>query len=189
MMAVSDERSNDLESTIACPKCGKTNSAQEFLCYGCGEFLSSTSPGDATRSLVSTGDLPGFSDDYYDENSRLYLRVRGANKAFELLPQNSPRALVVGRNRRDSALVADVDLSDYNGEQLGVSRHHLAIRYEGETHTVNVSDLGSVNGTFVNGQKLHKGEVRALCHGDQIRLGKLVLGATILHEFSGLEDL
>lgn len=178
---------NTNANTTACPECGKLNPAQEFICYACGQFLDSAPRSDETRALGGTRELAGFTADYFDERSKLYLRVRGANKAFELLPQKTARALVVGRNRRDSALVADVDLSEYNGEQLGVSRHHVAIRYDPAAHTILVSDLGSVNGTYINGQRLHKGEVRALAHGDQIRLGKLVLSATILHDFDGLD--
>jgi pSer/pThr/pTyr-binding forkhead associated (FHA) protein len=38
-------------------------------------------------------------------------------------------------------------------------------------------DRASANGTFVNGQRLHRNEVRVLRNGDDIRLGRLVLSA------------
>lgn len=48
----------------------------------------------------------------------------------------------------------------------GLSRKHAAIRRSGETWTV--ADLGSLNGTFVNGQRVGQ---RSLCDGDRISPG------------------
>jgi pSer/pThr/pTyr-binding forkhead associated (FHA) protein len=38
-----------------------------------------------------------------------------------------------------------------------------------------LTDLGSANGTFVNGTKIRSGEPRRLAAGDQIKLGAVVL--------------
>jgi DNA-binding winged helix-turn-helix (wHTH) protein len=53
----------------------------------------------------------------------------------------------------------------------GVSRRHACIRVEG--HQALVEDLGSKNGTFLNGQPVS--EPVPLVDGDQIRLGSVVI--------------
>ena len=49
-----------------------------------------------------------------------------------------------------------------------VSRHHCLLRFRGGEATL--TDLGSVNGTFVNGQRVRSST--ALQHGDEITLGE-----------------
>ena len=57
-----------------------------------------------------------------------------------------------------------------------VSRHHCLLRFRGGEATL--TDLGSVNGTFVNGQRVRS---QAVLHdGDEIRLGP----CTFLVQFS-----
>jgi serine protease Do len=70
--------------------------------------------------------------------------------------------LVIGR------LDADLQLDDPQ-----VSRRHAVLRaIDGE---LEVEDLGSANGTFVNGARLD--EPRRLCPGDEIAIGPVVLEA------------
>ncbi|GAB4573645.1 MAG: hypothetical protein Kow0077_16670 [Anaerolineae bacterium] len=56
-----------------------------------------------------------------------------------------------------------------------VSRHHCRLTRTPSGYTLE--DLGSTNGTFVNGQRLSTG--RALVHGDMIGLGETV---TLIYE-------
>jgi diguanylate cyclase (GGDEF)-like protein len=56
------------------------------------------------------------------------------------------------------------------GEE-GVSRFHA--RFDLQTGSVSVVDLGSRNGTFVNGERIH--ESHGLLDGDQIAIGNVVL--------------
>ena len=50
-----------------------------------------------------------------------------------------------------------------------ISRFHAKLHVEGSTLTV--TDMGSTNGTFVNGARLSKGEAQPLQSGDQIQFG------------------
>lgn len=52
-----------------------------------------------------------------------------------------------------------------------ISRQHTEIYFDGEAYLV--SDLGSFNGTFVNGEML--GDTRPLKHGDQLQIGPVRL--------------
>ena len=72
-----------------------------------------------------------------------------------------PGRLVVGR-----ALEADLHI-----DSPAVSRRHAELRVDDDT--VTIADLGSVNGTFVNDQRV-QGTVR-LRNGDMLRLGVLLL--------------
>jgi pSer/pThr/pTyr-binding forkhead associated (FHA) protein len=72
-------------------------------------------------------------------------------------------------------MVPDIDLTPYGADDKGVSRLHASLHRQEET--LVLSDLGSVNHTFINGQRLHAHEVRVLRDGDEIRLGRLVLYA------------
>jgi pSer/pThr/pTyr-binding forkhead associated (FHA) protein len=56
---------------------------------------------------------------------------------------------------------------DIHIDNLGISRNHARLRREGNTYVVE--DLGSANGTFVNGDQVQR---QPLQEGDVITLGK-----------------
>jgi pSer/pThr/pTyr-binding forkhead associated (FHA) protein len=56
---------------------------------------------------------------------------------------------------------------------MGVSRKHA--RIIARNSRVTITDLGSYNGTYLNGGKLEPDKVYRLNHGDHLRLGKLEL--------------
>lgn len=89
---------------------------------------------------------------------------------------NRIEELVIGRKNPDTGEAPEVDLSSYEAMDKGVSRRHAAIiRKDGSLHIV---DMGSANGTFLNGQRLVANQPRVLRDGDDVRLGHLVLRIT-----------
>jgi hypothetical protein len=73
----------------------------------------------------------------------------------------------------------DIDLvCQESTEQIWCSRQHAAIVFE--RGNVLIEDLNSLNGTWVNGVRIHAGQPRLLRPGDVIQIGtvqmKLVLG-------------
>ena len=72
--------------------------------------------------------------------------------------------LVIGRGRG-----ADVVLAEAT-----ISRAHAAIGFD--SNAFFVQDLGSTNGTLVNGTKVDRQELKP---GDEIRMGRLVIGVTL----------
>ncbi len=71
-----------------------------------------------------------------------------------------------------------IDLTQYSGETLGVSRRHLMIR---PTLTnLFVLDIGSKNGTLRNGQSIGVNTPYALVNGDVLMLGKLQVMVNII---------
>jgi pSer/pThr/pTyr-binding forkhead associated (FHA) protein len=69
---------------------------------------------------------------------------------------------------------------------MGVSRLHASVRLDGQQ--VLVTDLGSVNGTRLNGQKIPPHKPCALSHGDILTLGKLKLQILLRHELTHRPD-
>lgn len=77
--------------------------------------------------------------------------------------------VVLGRGQESQAF--DVIFRAFDIEQMGLSRRHAAIRPT-DTHLYLV-DLGSTNGSGINGSTIGVNTPYALNHGDLIRLGRL----------------
>ena len=96
--------------------------------------------------------------------------------AFEIagntlvLPQMD--ALIIGRTNPGDA-GPDVDLGKFDAANFGVSRLHVRIS---RSHNLfHLCDLGSANGTFLNGLKLTPHQENLLHDGDELRLSRLTV--------------
>jgi hypothetical protein len=173
---------NDAGGTmwVECRHCGRKNRAADVFCYACGQLLDLGATEQATRHFADATERL-FSDEFFGSDSVLVLTVRDTGLSYELRPQLRQHELVIGRSADNSAMRPDVDLNDADGANLGVSRLHLALRYETSDNTIQVYDLGSANGSFINGQKLHPKELRLLRNHDELRLGRLILTIQYFH--------
>lgn len=81
----------------------------------------------------------------------------------------------LGRGKNDADLV---DLTPYEGEKLGVSRRHVALRPTASN--LFVVDMGSTNGTRRNGRSIGYNTPYALADGDILTLGNLQLTVHIV---------
>lgn len=79
----------------------------------------------------------------------------------------------IGRTAEGQPILPDVDLSPYEAYAKGVSRLHSALKIHNQR--VVITDLGSSNGTRVNGQKIVPHVDYPLNHGDMIALGKFTI--------------
>jgi hypothetical protein len=156
-----------------CPRCRKANPANEIFCAFCGFFLQDTSTTHGTLKLEPEPEADRRPD-YFGKDMTLVLFIRHNKNQFRIKPQGFGREVIVGRSD-GGTLNPDIDLSGQNGGQLGVSRMHVTLQYSEQYHTLSAMDMRSANGTFVNGQRLHANEVRVLRHGDELRLGHLVV--------------
>lgn len=82
-----------------------------------------------------------------------------------------PGEHTLGRTTGQQPILPDIDLTPYQAYQEGVSRLHATIKVAADE--ISITDLGSVNGTYVNGKKLPAHQPRILQEGDTILLGKL----------------
>lgn len=165
---------------VNCLHCGKTNQRHEVFCYSCGQLLEPVKGAYDTRVLNEQANEP-LDSEHFGPDSVLVLRVRGSTENYETRPQKADHELIIGRSTKGSVLAPDIDLTNRQASEMGVSRLHLSINYDMEHKAVLVSDLGSANGSFINGQRMMPKEVRVLRHGDELRLGKLVLLASFRH--------
>ncbi len=79
--------------------------------------------------------------------------------------------LVLGRVDQQNPSPIDVDLSSYEAEDYGVSRQHLILHTENDQ--LMMTDLGSGNGTQLNGLRVEPNKHYLLKNNDQLRLGRL----------------
>jgi pSer/pThr/pTyr-binding forkhead associated (FHA) protein len=87
------------------------------------------------------------------------------------VPIGDKRQLRMGRRATQSGQLLDIDLQPFKAEEMGVSRMHCAI--EIIDNQLHIADLGSTNGTFLNGLRIH--EPRPLRNGDLLRIGNLTM--------------
>jgi hypothetical protein len=81
----------------------------------------------------------------------------------------------------------DIDLSNLNAEQVGVSRRHALIR-PGRSKLYLI-DLGSTNGTYVNGVPVSKGMAQVLRGNDSISLAGLSMVIEIIKSPTDFNDI
>lgn len=159
---------------LACPKCAHQNLEGSLFCESCGENLTADGASKtSTRRLESAAnDLVAratWGTARFGEDAAITLRIRDNAETITLQPA---KRSVLGRSDAASSQQPDVDLTPYGALEKGVSRIHAAITRSEDTLTL--VDLGSVNGTHLNGQRLIPDQPRVLRDGDEIRLGRLV---------------
>jgi hypothetical protein len=167
-------------NTVQCPKCRRIVPATEVFCPTCGTFLQDEVV--SAFKTVRLEDEPNtFKPDYFGATSTLVLFVRHNKNQYRIQPQSFKREIIIGRSDGSAPVTPDIDLANQDAGKLGVSRMHLSLSYDPTNDTLSVTDLRSSNGSFVNNQRLHSHEVRVLRTGDELRLGKLVLGVVFQH--------
>jgi hypothetical protein len=78
---------------------------------------------------------------------------------------------VVGRSDPTVNIVPDLDLAEFGGQSLGVSRRHAILLPTDEG--LCLLDLDSTNGTWINGVYLQPGQKYRLRTGDRVEFGRL----------------
>lgn len=167
-----------------CTNCGHRNRAGIVFCENCGASLIGKMPVD-TKSLDSDnaeqtrlaeetrqpqGEKPqGVST--FPAGSYLRLEIEGSTEP--ILFQPKPET-IFGRRDPATGAMPDIDLTPFAGYRMGVSRRHAAIRF-GDERSLDLWDLGSSNGTFLNGQRLSAHRPYRLHDGDELRLGQMVI--------------
>lgn len=170
-----------------CPNCDYHNREGALYCEECGHPLKGeiTQP---TRSIAVTQAMDSvlevarelreaslntfntFGTAHFDPSMRFVITVRDTEGSIEMRPERSP--LIIGRSDTGATQIPDLDFSPFGALEKGVSRTHAAILREDTS--LSLVDMGSSNGTFLNGQRLLRDQPRVIRDGDEIRLGKMV---------------
>lgn len=160
-----------------CSNCNRENEESAKICVYCGEVLV-TQAATSTRALDNTDfeeGRPQWGTARFNARMNLIINVRGAVKPM-VFDANEVEELVIGRMNPDTGEAPDIDLHEFDAVDKGVSRRHASIVRR--DNSLNILDLGSPNGTFLNGQRLIANQPRILRDGDELRLGHLVLRIT-----------
>lgn len=87
----------------------------------------------------------------------------------ERFPIASARESTVGRIDPVTGINPDIDLTSAD-EQRSVSRRHARLRRESDGFVL-IEDVGTMNGTWVQGKRLQAGQPHPLASGDTVRFG------------------
>lgn len=143
-----------------CVKCGHKNPEGSHFCALCGAALDA--PEDTTVSLLpdemEVEEELGVSLEELHPGQALLVVKRGMNTGSRFLLDKD----VTTTGRHPSS---DIFLND-----ITVSRRHAEILREGGRFVVK--DVGSLNGTYVNRERV---DVAELSSGDELQIGKFKL--------------
>lgn len=159
---------------IICSNCKYTNMTGAMFCVECGAQLIGRDT--LTTQTISTDNLGKVSKRKTGEISQpvegvdawANLHLLDTGQVFPLTSRNE---FTMGRVSEGQPIMPDIDFSPYQAYAAGVSRLHAVIKRSG--NSVIFMDLGSANGTFLNGTRLKANMEQVLKHGDIISLGKL----------------
>ena len=163
-------------SEISCPVCKNKNEIGAPVCRHCGAALEDPflDPGPQTKTTDMAARIPERSRDWaVDEaaipDSGIAVYIEGQ---FSPAHVDSNGEFVIGRKVGTTSNVS-LDLSQAGGYHLGLSRRHGVIRRTEDGY--EVLDLGSVNGTWLNGERLVPHKAYPLPSGSHLRLGRMRL--------------
>ena len=126
----------------------------------------------ATRIITIEKDTsPLLTPAIEDDVSLDTLMVVFEADQFENIVVPVGKTILVGREHASNAAQPELDLTAHDGLTRGVSRLHASVRHAADGWWL--TDLGSSNGSWINGERMAP---RAPCHLEavsRVRLGRL----------------
>jgi pSer/pThr/pTyr-binding forkhead associated (FHA) protein len=160
-----------------CTACGKQNPDDARFCSQCGTRLvgaDTNAPPQPEASGETTATIAiGMGGDKVDTADRQLNPVDAA--AVDALPAGHALLVVQRGPGSGSRFLLDADVvkagrhpdSEIFLDDVTVSRRHAEFHRSGETFTV--SDVGSLNGTYVNRDRIDRVQLK---DGDEVQIGK-----------------
>lgn len=167
-------------TSTKCSVCGHINRVGILVCENCGtnlltgreasvgtkDFGQKSAPLEDTHEImVNTAGSARF-----EANMMLRLEIDGAPTPIVIYPKAETS---LGRRDPGTGVAPDIDLTAYAGYRKGVSRNHALLKLNNKV--LEIHDLGSSNGTLVNGVRLSAHHPHPLRDGDEITLGKMII--------------
>jgi pSer/pThr/pTyr-binding forkhead associated (FHA) protein len=156
---------------IHCPNCKQENSEGSLVCRNCGATLVifPAGPQEKKEHIMKSPTEPLSGDKSRPEQrTEISLLLLDNGKIITVKGQ---KEYSIGRTSKGQAIIPDVDLSPYDAHKKGVSRLHAYLKID--KRGVALIDLGSANGTKVNGQRIAPNIDYPLKHADTIVLGSI----------------
>jgi pSer/pThr/pTyr-binding forkhead associated (FHA) protein len=166
-----------------CPICKNKNEQEAAICRHCVAPLNTESRLRATtrNTEIKLNYSEKFEEINVDEKiipaSGIAVYFAGTTKAVEILTE---KEFVIGRRVIENTSESFLDLSDFDGFKMGLSRRHAMIRRTESEY--EIIDLSSTNGTWLNDKRLVPYTPYPLPSGSQLRLSRIRL--YIFHRLS-----
>jgi pSer/pThr/pTyr-binding forkhead associated (FHA) protein len=147
---------------VHCSHCGGALADDVNFCPTCGTPVGDAAESEDTTASIDVGDLDPEHDldgtPTLPPGTGMLVVVRGPNAGSRYLLDRE--ITTVGRHP-DSAIFLD---------DVTVSRRHAELTRDGVT--IVLRDLGSLNGSYVNGERVDQ---RQLGTGDEVQIGRFKL--------------
>ena len=160
--------------SVHCSQCGRPNPEGARFCAHCGSPLPRAAGGERPGESTSTISLGGWES----QEAEAADEPAADETATEVLPAGTALLVVRRGPNAGSRFLLDSELttagrhpeSDIFLDDVTVSRRHAEFYRQGETFTVR--DVGSLNGTYVNRERIEEAGLNA---GDEVQVGKFRL--------------
>ena len=145
-------------SFVYCPECGFQNPESANYCSKCGALLVKDEGAETTQTYTpeEITDEEGPLDEIAAEGPALVVRSGGGRAGEHFIPQGD--RTTIGRSPDNDIFLDDVTVS---------RKHAVVLQSGGE---LQIEDLGSLNGTFVNRRRIDA--ATRLESGDEVQIGK-----------------
>jgi len=161
---------------ILCPKCQHEELVGTLYCSECGAelFHLDVSPPKTvlygTESRPGAGAIPEPVSNPFSQVKSTALVVFKILETGQTIPLEDGEEFTLGRISGSQPILPDVDLTPYKAYEGGVSRLHATIKIDRDQ--ITITDLGSANGTRINGKKIAAHQAYPLNNEDVLSLGK-----------------
>ncbi len=160
---------------IICSNCKHSNLDGAMFCAECGAQL--LGKDELTTQNITTKQFGELDKEIPTQD--VYQAFEGSDAwgslhlldTGQVLPLSTRNEFTMGRISEGQPIMPDIDLSPYQAYAAGVSRLHGVIKRDGAR--IIFMDLGSANGSYINGKRLASNIEQVLNHGDIVALGKL----------------
>jgi serine/threonine protein kinase len=144
---------------VFCPNCGRGNKPGARFCSACGTNLPAATPAPAqpTPRVQPVAPAP--------QPRLARFLITTPRRTWEFPLANLPCR--IGRRDPSQAHFPELDLAD--DDRGHASRRHAVIERRGTQYVL--TDVGSVNGTLLNGMKVPAHRPQTLQPGDRVRIG------------------
>lgn len=166
---------------ITCPVCKNKEMPGAFFCSKCGNRL--VNPGESSTDQIETLivdhieriPIPPFPKPPSEAtDSKVALLVIKNGVVIHVRGKDD---FTLGRSTKGQTIIPDIDLNPFHAYEAGVSRLHANLIISDTD--IFIHDLGSANGTRLNGEKIDPHLDYAVKHGDRLSLGQLKIQVLI----------
>jgi pSer/pThr/pTyr-binding forkhead associated (FHA) protein len=168
---------------VFCTRCGQQNPADARFCARCGNELlrpgEPVSPPERSAEQTSTLNISQIGAALEGDGAEEAQDLE-AGAAVDALPGGSALLVVKRGPNAGSRFLLDSEVttagrhpdSDIFLDDVTVSRRHAEFRRDEQTNGFVVQDVGSLNGTYLNRERIETAE---LASGDEVQVGKFRL--------------